>query len=139
MERVAVFSFARHSPVFYQGVHATEAMDSVPPPALLDWLGTCRKTMVHETSRRPHVFGILHCAYWHCLMNGSNGPGDSAGAPFLCPVCLRKVLHGLAGVSGPPSLGALCERYARMEEALRALAEDMGWTPRGAPARWGET
>ena len=27
------------------------------------------KVMVHEVC---HMFGIKHCVYFHCLMNGSN-------------------------------------------------------------------
>ncbi|CAE8603547.1 unnamed protein product [Polarella glacialis] len=90
LERVGVFSFARHSSVFYNGVHATEARELLSTSQLLGWMQTNRQTMCHETC---HMFGILHCVFWNCMMNGNNGPGDSAGASFLCPVCLRKLLH----------------------------------------------
>lgn len=129
MERVGVFSFARHSPLFYEGVHATDTMGSLSSRQMLDWMRTNRKTMVHETC---HMFGILHCVYWNCLMNGSNGPGDSAGASFLCPVCLRKLMFSLEALLGPLTPGAIDDRYAGMQASLRSLAEEMD--PEGTAA-----
>ena len=116
MERVGVFSFARHSPLFYDGVHATEALD--PETRLLSdarqakWLRNCLHTMTHEIG---HMFGIRHCIYYHCLLNGSNGPHDSAGSTFMCPVDLRKLLHALSTV--PRNKGehpCALERYRAM-------------------------
>merc|ERR1712050_454162 len=78
--------------------------------------------MVHETC---HMFGVLHCVYWHCLMNGSNGPSDSAGASFLCPVCLRKLMHALRGLVGPVTVTTINERYASMLAALQHLLCEM--------------
>ena len=38
------------------------------------------------------MFGIKHCVYYKCLMNGSNSLEESRGKPgHLCPVCLRKL------------------------------------------------
>lgn len=115
MERVGVFSFARHSPLFYSGVHALDAEQQLSAAQERTWLRHCRKTMVHEAS---HMLGILHCIFHRCLMNGYNGPGDSSGASFLCPVCLRKLVHGLSGL-WPASLQAIDSRYAAMEELLK--------------------
>eukprot|EP00913_Durusdinium_trenchii_P019138 g17985.t1 len=69
--RVGVFSFARHSPFFYEGLHASEV------PSLKDgagWLRECMRTMVHETC---HMFGMLHCL----LLALSYAPGDSSVLP----------------------------------------------------------
>lgn len=124
IERVGVFSFARHSPVFYNGVHAIEAIQSMTPSSMLGWLRTCRHTMVHETC---HMLGILHCIFWHCLMNGNNGPHDSNGStPFLCPVCLRKLMYALAGVCGPEAVAAIDERYANLEVVLGEVVSAFG-------------
>jgi archaemetzincin len=124
LERVGVFSFARHSPVFYQGAHAIEAHGMMTPPTMLAWLRTCRHTMVHETC---HMLGILHCVFWHCLMNGNNGPHDSnSGMGFLCPVCLRKLMFALAGVCGPESVHTIDERYAKIQAVLQELADEVG-------------
>jgi len=128
MERVGVFSFARHSPVFYDGVHGIDAPSRLNGSQLLSWMRTNMHTMVHETC---HMLGILHCVFWNCLMNGSNGPHDSTGSAFLCPVCLRKLLYALSILQGPPSVEVIDARYAHMEAAKLAwrdamLAEDEG-------------
>ena len=45
--------------------------------------------MSHEIC---HMFGIKHCVYYECLMNGSNHDEEAANKPMnLCPVCLRKL------------------------------------------------
>ena len=128
MERVGVFSFARHSPLFYDGVHATEALD--PDTRLLSdarqakWLRNCLHTMTHEIG---HMFGIRHCIYYHCLLNGSNGPHDSAGSTFMCPIDLRKLLHALSTV--PRNKGehpCALERYRAMLQVWRAVLSEFG-------------
>ena len=47
------------------------------------------KTACHELC---HVFGMTHCPYFECLMNGSNLLNEADAKPFLlCPICLRKL------------------------------------------------
>lgn len=47
------------------------------------------KTMCHEIG---HMFGLSHCIYFSCIMNGSNHLEESdKRSLFLCPVCLRKL------------------------------------------------
>jgi len=42
------------------------------------------------------MFGVQHCVYFRCLMNGSNHLGGSDDRPpHLCPVCLRKLHHAV--------------------------------------------
>jgi archaemetzincin len=49
----------------------------------------CLKTACHELC---HVFGLTHCPYYECLMNGSNLLEEADRKPFmLCPICLRKI------------------------------------------------
>ena len=73
--RVGTFSFARY------GDDPTTA------------LKRAMKVISHETG---HAFGIRHCIHFHCLMNGSNHLNETDRAPLhLCPVCLRKIHHGL--------------------------------------------
>lgn len=123
MERVGVFSFARHSPMFYEAVHATDVCSKLTPRMRLSWMRTCRHTMVHETC---HMLGILHCVHWHCLMNGNNGPHDSNGSTgFLCPVCLRKLMHSLSLLCGPENAHTIDERYANLQAVLTALANEV--------------
>merc|ERR1719198_2427388 len=106
--------------MFYEGVHAMDAGGMLTLKMKLAWLRTCRHTMVHESC---HMLGILHCVYWHCLMNGNNGPGDSTGSTgFLCPVCLRKLMFALASLCGPESAQLIDQRYASLQMALSELA-----------------
>jgi archaemetzincin len=63
----------------------------------------------HETS---HMFGLAHCTFFNCLMNGSNHLGESDRRPLhLCPVCLRKLQW---------SIGFdVLERYRALERVTR--------------------
>jgi predicted Zn-dependent protease len=71
---VGVFSFARYR-------------DDAPSQAL--FLRRCGMVLVHECL---HLFGIAHCVYGKCVMNGSNHLAESESRPFaLCPVDLRKL------------------------------------------------
>ena len=118
-ERVGVFSFARHTKGFYDGVKASavERGDDVTKQ-----LRCCMKTMVHEIG---HMFNLRHCVYFHCLMNGNNGEGESAGSGlggwFMCPVCERKLKHTL-DIGAGRNVGQR-ERFERMGQALRDVKE----------------
>jgi archaemetzincin len=80
-DRVGVYSFARYDPAFYG-----EARMSGYEVLLLR--RSC-KVLAHETS---HMFGLTHCTFFNCLMNGSNHLVESDRRPLhLCPVCLRKL------------------------------------------------
>ena len=70
-----VFSFNRYCPPYLSPEEAHE----------LNLYCGC-KTLVHEVS---HMFGLKHCIYYKCLMNGNNGDESSPG--YLCAVCLRKL------------------------------------------------
>ena len=79
-DRVGVYSFARYDPTF-NGERGAERQ------ALL--LRRSCKVLAHEMC---HLFGMSHCIYFHCLMNGSNHLKESDARPLhLCPVCLRKL------------------------------------------------
>ena len=54
------------------------------------WLKRSCSVMVHEIA---HMFGLKHCIYYNCTMNGSNGPFEGVREPdrTLCPVCLIKL------------------------------------------------
>lgn len=80
-ERVGVYSFARYDPAFYREPRGKDY------PALL--LQRSMKVLTHETG---HMFGLAHCVYFNCVMNGSNHLLESDRRPLhLCPVCLRKL------------------------------------------------
>jgi len=52
-----------------------------------------RRTAATGLHELGHMFGMHHCIYFECLMNGSNHRKESDERPlWLCPVCLRKIL-----------------------------------------------
>lgn len=47
------------------------------------------QTSIHETG---HMFSILHCIYFDCIMNGSNSLAESdSQSLFPCPICTAKL------------------------------------------------
>ena len=45
--------------------------------------------MVHEIG---HMFGLKHCIYYECILNGSNGSFELRHPDrTLCPICLAKL------------------------------------------------
>jgi archaemetzincin len=81
--RVGVFSFARYHPgwVGREDGEGTEALV----------LRRSAKVLTHEMG---HMFGIRHCIYFECNMNGANHLAESDATPMhLCPVCLRKMQY----------------------------------------------
>jgi hypothetical protein len=60
-ERVGAYSFARYDPAFYGERRGKDY------PALL--LQRSMKVLTQETG---HMFGLAHCIYFHCVMNGSS-------------------------------------------------------------------
>jgi archaemetzincin len=112
--RVGVYSFARYDPAFYGGSHASDY------EALL--LRRSCKVLAHETG---HMFGLAHCTYFNCLMNGSNHLAESDRRPLhLCPVCLRKLQWSI-GFN-------VLERYRALENVCRAdgFADEADWFSR---------
>ncbi|MGZ5005678.1 MAG: archaemetzincin [Chthoniobacterales bacterium] len=111
-ERVGVYSFARYDPAFYG-----EARDSNHETLLLR--RSC-KVLAHETG---HMFGLAHCTFFNCLMNGSNHLSESDRRPLhLCPVCLRKLQW---------SIGFdVLERYRALEKVSRTdgFTAEAGWS-----------
>ena len=60
--------------------------------------------MLHEIG---HMFGLRHCIYFDCCMNGSNHLEENNKRAFdLCPICIRKLQHNI-GFS-------LLERYEQV-------------------------
>ncbi|MFW5966898.1 MAG: archaemetzincin [Persicimonas sp.] len=93
--RVGVYSFARY----------TEEED--------DWLMLRRtlKVMAHEIG---HMYGLTHCTYFECGLNGSNHLDEADRRPMhLCPVCLRKLQWS--------SQFDVLERYFHLDEFYRSF------------------
>ncbi|MBI5359715.1 MAG: hypothetical protein HZA48_03940 [Planctomycetes bacterium] len=80
-ERVGVYSLARYFPEFWGQKDTDESR-------ILSLRRSC-ETLVHETG---HMFNMLHCIYYECVMAGSNSMDEADRRPLHeCPVCLRKL------------------------------------------------
>ncbi len=109
-----VFSFARYDPTFFGEPAAADS------EALA--FERSAKVLTHEMG---HMFGLRHCVYFRCLMNGSNSMRETDGCPLhLCPVCLRKL-----------QMSALFDPELRYQSLLRSYTEfemtaEADWTRR---------
>ncbi|WP_264501953.1 archaemetzincin [Luteolibacter flavescens] len=84
-DRVGVFSFARYHPSWDDEASGEGTGKLV--------LGRAAKVLTHEMG---HMFGIRHCIYYECNMNGANHLAEADAAPMhLCPMCLRKMYHAV--------------------------------------------
>jgi len=99
----------------------------------------CAKVLCHELG---HLFGLMHCIWFQCLMCGSNGDWESDQHPVhVCPVCLAKLdaaLGGLNLVAREASLEEFWERSGYTEEAVwcqrrREAMERTASTQKGRP------
>ncbi len=110
-QRVGVYSFARYQPGF------SGAGD--PDVAKARMFRRSVKTLLHETA---HMFGMQHCIYYRCLVNGSNHLQETDAVPLhFCPVCLRKSFRA------NPELPSV--RYPRIAATFRdvGLTEEAEW------------
>ncbi|KAK4501708.1 hypothetical protein PRZ48_007517 [Zasmidium cellare] len=96
---------------------AVSAFQSLPVPTAAAefrnlWLGRLCKTASHELG---HCFGMDHCVYYACIMQGTTGLTEDAGQPpYLCPVDLAKVLTatGSDEATWARSMLKFCERFS---------------------------
>jgi archaemetzincin len=93
--------------------HALPSFDSSPSLTTLAnlWFGRVCRTASHELG---HCFGIDHCVYYACVMQGSASIiEDTRQPPYLCPVDLAKVLQS-TGTDAKQRYQALlnfCDKY----------------------------
>ena len=113
-ERVGVYSFARYDPAFYGDKRGKDYEKLI--------LRRSCKVLVHETG---HMFGLQHCIFFRCVMNGSNHLKESDSRPlYLCPVCLRK-LHHSVGFDVISRYKNLCRFYKKF-----GFDDDARWLAR---------
>ncbi|CAI2372880.1 unnamed protein product [Moneuplotes crassus] len=87
-DRTGVFSFARYDPGFFGEEHG---MSDEELKELI--LFRSIKVMTHEIG---HMFGMQHCVYYQCAMNGSMSAEEASTRPVqLCPICLRKLWYNI--------------------------------------------
>ena len=80
-ERVGIYSLARYDPAFWGDERGKAYQDVI--------LQRSCKVLAHETA---HMFGLQHCIYYGCVVNGANHMVENDAQPqHLCPVCLRKL------------------------------------------------
>ncbi len=112
-DRVGVYSFARYNPAFYGD-------DLGPEEARQLILHRAIKVMAHEIG---HMFGIEHCIYFECVMNGANHMEEADSRPMhLCPIELRKLWDSV-GFDIRARYRALSEFYAAHD-----FPADAAWT-----------
>ena len=109
--RVGVYSFARYDPAFFGERRGDDVRRLM--------LGRSLRVLAHETS---HMFGMHHCIYFRCVVNGSNNLPESDAQPLhFCPLCLRK-LQASVGFD-------VQQRYRRLQKVYRraGLKEEAQW------------
>ncbi|EGZ13274.1 hypothetical protein PHYSODRAFT_513604, partial [Phytophthora sojae] len=106
---------------------AVTASTSAPASAQSDgalWLARVCRTASHELG---HCFGMDHCVYYACSMQGSAGLSEDARQPpYLCPVDLAKLLHA-TGADSTVRYGALLKFCQRFEDQDRTFAAFSAW------------
>ncbi|MBI2510799.1 MAG: hypothetical protein HYV96_02370 [Opitutae bacterium] len=113
-DRVGVYSFARYDPAFFDEKRGPGWRDRA--------LRRACKILTHETA---HMFGLWHCVYFDCVLNGANSLEESDAQPLhACPVCLRKLKYALR--FDP------VRRYEQLREFYRAQKwfEEADWVTR---------
>ena len=108
---------------------ALPSFDNLLPTPVLDglWLGRMCRTAAHELG---HCFGMDHCVYYACAMQGSASlKEDARQPPYICPVDLAKML---AATEADPTarykaIVALCTKHAGVHlfDAFRAWILEM--------------
>ena len=110
--RVAVYSLVRFFPEFWR--------EQATPASARRALTRSLATLTHEIG---HMFGMQHCIYFKCNLNGSNSLDEADRQPLhLCPICLRKIQWNTGF--------AARERYERLAAFYEAngIDDDAAWT-----------
>ena len=110
-KRVGVYSLCRYFPEFW-GIRRS------PGDEVIALRRAC-KVLNHETG---HMFGLTHCVFYYCSMNGSNSLEETDSAPIhFCPLCHRKLLWN---IGFDP-----VKRFTQLEEFYREheMTQEADW------------
>lgn len=102
------------------------SLDHSPSTASLAglWLGRVCRTTSHELG---HCFGIDHCVYYACVMQGSASLAeDVRQPPYVCPVDQEKLLRA-TGSSTEQRYKALLHFCEKHEDTIHLFAAFAGW------------
>ena len=116
IDGLGVYSFARLDPLFPASSQGLLKIPLTEEHRLII-LRRCVKILLHELG---HLFGLNHCIYYTCLMNGANHEIEMDRQPlYLCPVCLRKLYSTLRFDVREiyEKFANLCEQYSLEEES----------------------
>jgi archaemetzincin len=100
------------------GIYSVHRFGREPRPLLRRAL----KLASHEIG---HLFGIQHCVFYECVMNGTNSLAETDRRPLhLCPVCRAKLQGNLRfdPVKRYRALAAFYRKHSLVEEAAFAEA-----------------
>jgi len=89
-EKVGLFSMCRHVDKWWNYNSYSEIQISdFDETAYKDFLLLSLDTVAHEIG---HIFGLMHCIYFQCMMNGVNNEEERDRSPaILCPICQKKL------------------------------------------------
>ncbi|OJD24921.1 hypothetical protein ACJ73_03713 [Blastomyces percursus] len=107
------------------------AHKSLPPldllPTTTQLAGLCFSRVCRTANHAlGHCFGIDHCMYYACSMQGSASlPEDARQPPYLCPIDLAKMLHA-AGTTAKDRYLALLS-FCKKHDEIHLFAASAAW------------
>ena len=112
--RVGVYSLCRYFPEFW-------TQERLPDAGVTALRRAC-KVLNHETG---HMFGLLHCVFYDCSMNGSMSLIETDAAPVhFCPVCQKKLVWNM-GCDADKRLEMVRAFYAKHDMKEEAAFMEM--------------
>lgn len=113
------FVFGLGSPSLRTGVWSM-ARNGKPEGTDADRVQFLRRTILTASHETMHLLGMLHCADYHCVLNGINSLAESDRTPLRpCPLCERKLSWNLqeSPIHRYRSLADFCHRHGLKTDA----------------------
>ncbi|UJR20317.1 hypothetical protein I4U23_023448 [Adineta vaga] len=118
---IGIYSFARFDPLFPHTSSDSMLQPCTEQERILI-LKRAVGTYLHEVI---HLFGLEHCIYYTCLMNGANCEDEmDSQLLYLCPICLKKMYLSFVKVNF-----RIKQMYQRLLELCRKVGfqEEVTW------------